>query len=127
MATAHTVSLADLAAAAGTSTADLAAGLRESDGAVAEELFAKTVAFEHGHGLSEAEIGARFPAANALADDASGTSVLLRAVEDDDAGAVEKLLLLGADANRANADGVTPQYVACSVRARRVARSGGRG
>ena len=44
----------------------------DGDGAVAEDLFAKTVAFEHGHGLSEAEIGARFPAANALADDASG-------------------------------------------------------
>ena len=33
---AHTVSLADLAAAAGTSTADLAAGLQQSDDAVAE-------------------------------------------------------------------------------------------
>ena len=33
---AHTVSLADLAAAAGTSTADLAAGLQQSNGAVAE-------------------------------------------------------------------------------------------
>ena len=36
MATAHTVSLADLAAAAGTSAADLAAGLQQSDDAVAE-------------------------------------------------------------------------------------------
>ena len=36
MASAHTVSLADLAAAAGTSTADLAAGLQQSDDAVAE-------------------------------------------------------------------------------------------
>jgi len=78
-----------------------------------EAAFDKAIAFEHGHGMSSLERRGRFPKANALVDEASGTTALRRAVEDGDLALTEKLLLLGADPERAALDGSAPLFVAC--------------
>lgn len=87
------------------------------------DAFDRVVALEHGQGLGAREHGARHAAANRLVDAERGVSALLEAVHRDDVAEVTKLLLLGADANFAAADGVTPLFVACERGSAEVVRA----
>lgn len=94
---------------------EFAADVRLSYTPDVADAYDKIVSFEHGHGLPVEEHRKRFPMANAVAEQDTGKSVLLCAVEEGDLTRIEKLLLLGADPNCVAIDGTSPQYLACKM------------